>query len=413
MIVLPHPSTNTTSRHPPGENKVTTGAPVGASASNRKQGAQNAEMKSRKNQQSTHNTVKPVTQHKAETVDQFAGITIQGKTSNTAKTEHTTGTKSDPVEILCSLLDEEPMKKNVKHASKTKTDNTQPQPDEELMENKEKVKDASKTKTDNTQNKPQALLRPTLKGSSSGSLHSPSSPSDNDELFGATVHLSQGELHNEIEDLNLPDEVDNLHPPEEIVVPHLPDGTMHQSLSKPKKALGHNSSRQLDFNLSRMDGNDFHGHHFQDTVDVNPGTPLPNIIFEDKRGDNLGFLNCQVLDDRRGLWDQNNHLIHKKVLTHLETAFGIPRRLDDLGEDLPDTLDKAAVEAFFRDHKTLQAKPMQVTTETLVDQLNGLVPVGGVKTHKLSLLLILECDNDKIAVVHHRPTGVLFPTDQN
>ena len=53
---------------------------------------------------------------------------------------------------------------------------------------------------------------------------------------------------------------------------------------------------------------------------------------------------------------------------------------------------------------------MSATTETLVEQLNGLVPAGGVEMHELLLLLILECNDNKIAVVHHRPTGVLFPT---
>ena len=104
------------------------------------------------------------------------------------------------------------------------------------------MKDAGKTRTDNTQNKPQVPLLPKLesspsgsakdasmekkgnmkdacpplKKSPSGSVCSPSSPSDNDESR-KTLHISVGGLNNlhppgEIEDLNLPD----LHPPGEM-----------------------------------------------------------------------------------------------------------------------------------------------------------------------------------------------------
>ena len=96
------------------------------------------------------------------------------------------------------------------------------------------------------------------------------------------------------------------------------------------------------------------------------------------------------------------------MLTHLETAFGIHPLSDD--ENLPDTLDKNAVEAFFQNHVTLQAETMPATTDALMEQLNGQVPADGPETHELLLLLILECNDNKIAVVHHRPTGVLFPT---
>ena len=87
----------------------------------------------------TPHTVKPATLPKAETMDQFAGSTIQDKTNDTAKNKCTASTKSCPVQILWSS-------------------------DEKTMEsNKENVKDASKTKTDNTQNKAQVLLPPPLR----------------------------------------------------------------------------------------------------------------------------------------------------------------------------------------------------------------------------------------------------------
>ena len=74
----------------------------------------------------TPHTVKPATLPKAETMDQFAGSTIQDKTRNTAKNECTAGAKSDPVLILW-LSDEETFennKENMKDASKAKMDNT-------------------------------------------------------------------------------------------------------------------------------------------------------------------------------------------------------------------------------------------------------------------------------------------------
>ena len=202
-------------------------------------------------------------------------------------------------------------------------------------------------------------------------------------------------------------------PPREIVVTremceNLSKAKMYKNLSKAKKAMGDNSSRQLDYNLNGRVGK-FH-LHFADVAEVLLGDkPLPKTNFEHKHGDMLQFSNYQVLDDgKRGLRDQNNRLIHKKVLTYLETAFGIDPCSDD--ENLPETLDKNAVEKFFRNHETLKAETMPATTVALVEELNGLVPADGPETCELLLLLILGYNDDKIAVVYHRPTGVLFPT---
>ena len=77
---------------------------------------------------------------------------------------------------------------------------------------------------------------------------------------------------------------------------------------------------------------------------------LPNTRFKEKHGETLNFSNCRVNteDGRRGLRDEDHELIHKKVLTHLETAFGIECQHDGSRGllTLPETLDKEAVILF-------------------------------------------------------------------
>ena len=57
---------------------------------------------------------------------------------------------------------------------------------------------------------------------------------------------------------------------------------------------------------------------------------------------------------------------------------------------------------------------MAASTESLMAQLDGLVPDDGPEMHALMLLLILGFDDvnaeDQIAAVCHKPTGVLLPT---
>ena len=101
----------------------------------------------------------------------------------------------------------------------------------------------------------------------------------------------------------------------------------HPHLSTNRKAMGHRNSKQLNFHLNGL--HCICGLHKGKDVAAVADTKgqslhLPHTKFHEKHGELLKFKNHQVLQDGKGgLLDANNDLINKKVLTHLETAFGI------------------------------------------------------------------------------------------
>ena len=198
----------------------------------------------------------------------------------------------------------------------------------------------------------------------------------------------------------------------------------YPGLSGRAKAVICPYSRDLDFHLNCMLGFDLKPHHGNNahgrdiaSIPRHLRPYLPHTMFFTKRGELLNFSNYRVdkHDGKRGLRDINDDLIHKEVLVHLETAFGIDRQAGGMRfPELPDTLDREAVMQFFQQHPTLQVESREATQVNLVHELNGHSPNDGSEEQEEMSLLIFGFEDldreDQIAVVYHRPSGVLFPT---
>ena len=110
--------------------------------------------------------------------------------------------------------------------------------------------------------------------------------------------------------------------------------------------------------------------------------------------------------------------IHQTVLTYLETAFRIDHATSRVRRlpNYPEILDSKSVMGFFNNHPALQAEEISPTEENLAAQLNGEVPDNGTEEPQdLLMLLVLGFVDDEteirddVALVYHKPTGVLFP----
>ena len=136
---------------------------------------------------------------------------------------------------------------------------------------------------------------------------------------------------------------------------------------------------------------------------------LRNPSFEESQGKLLNFATCEMTaDQNRGLRGSNNVLIHKKVMTHLKTAFGLDSSNFD---ELPEDLTQATLETFFGHHHDLKANFLGCSNNLLPEMLIDHPPNEVVEKEELLVLLVLHFwrgdELEHVAIVHHKCTGVL------